>query len=466
MPPILLLCSLLICFVDFAATRLVIGESQVGELSARMIREQAEVVEVNKYPNVWKGKKCDGVEDQRTLYKFYIVGDDGQEEEKTVEISEILPEARKEFISSSAEHQLWMDATVTLWTELNCMEQDDKQLLAGLREEFLQAPSYEGYNQTMISVPLQSLPFKYSNYQYSQYGQDVFLDKHVFKQSVTEGYFVEAGAVNGVLDSNTLLFELRYNWTGLLVEANPANYPPLAVTGRKAWVAPVCLSLEPRATFAPFTEDDQLDGGMAGLVPADATEGKRIRQLQCFPLYSLLLAVRAPPVTLLVLDIEGAEYQVLKEFPWSLSKIEVLIVELEHAGRVFPGTRWEVHDFLLSVGFEYSGSIGGDDIFIQEDLNTPDRYGLAESVEELEAEYAGFFTMLYTYEEGPKKVPKEDTWNSRKYFLGSRSEEENKKVERGRVDEKAVEENMKSQKEQVEFENMFHIYKNVKREDL
>ena len=31
-----------------------------------------------------------------------------------------------------------------------------------------------------------------------------------------------------------------------------------AVTGRKAWVAPVCLSLLPRAQFAPFTEDDQL----------------------------------------------------------------------------------------------------------------------------------------------------------------------------------------------------------------
>ena len=35
--------------------------TRVGELSARLIREQAEVVEVNKYPNVWKGKKCDGV---------------------------------------------------------------------------------------------------------------------------------------------------------------------------------------------------------------------------------------------------------------------------------------------------------------------------------------------------------------------------------------------------------------------
>ena len=95
------------------------------------------------------------------------------------------------------------------------MEQDDKELLAGLKEQFLQPPSYEvkykyrnkqinkckntqiqntemykyksntqtqtfglcllipaqGYNRTMITVPLQSLPFKYSSYQYSQYGQ-------------------------------------------------------------------------------------------------------------------------------------------------------------------------------------------------------------------------------------------------------------------------------------------------------
>ena len=64
------------------------------------------------------------------------------------------------------------------------------------------------------------------------------------------------------------------------------------------------------------------------------------------------------------------------------------------------------------------------------------------------------------------QVPKEDTWNARNFFPGSRREEESKKVERGRVDEKAVQEKMKSQKEQVEFENMFHIYKNVKREDL
>merc|ERR1719400_92337 len=446
----------LICFADFVAPRLVIDASKLYDLTAETIRAEAEVVEVKKISNVWKGKECDGVEEQRTVYKFFVVGDDKEEIKKTVEISEILPASRKEFISSSNEKQLWMVATVTLWTELNCREQDDKELLAGLKEQFLQPPSYEGYNRTMITVPLQAFPFPYSSYQYSQYGQDVFLDKYIFKQSVKEGYFVEAGAVNGVLHSNSLLFELRYNWTGLLVEANPANFPNLAVTGRKAWVAPVCLSLVPHAQFAPFTEDDQLEGGMAGLVPTDATEGKRVRQLQCFPLYSLLLAVRAPTVNLLVLDIEGAEFPVLKEFPWKAkAKVEVILVELEHAGKVFPGTRWEVHDFLLSMGYEYSGSLGGDDLFIRKDLNTPDKYGLARSIEEMEREEGGLFKMLYTYSDNHNQVPKEDTWRTGDIEL-----------EKRQLDEKMVEEKLSNKREEIEFENMFHIYKNVKREDL
>ena len=35
--------------------------------------------------------------------------------------------------------------------------------------------------------------------------------------------------------------------------------------------------------------------------------------------------------------------QVLKTIPWDKVDIEVLLVELEHAGKIFPGTREEVH---------------------------------------------------------------------------------------------------------------------------
>ena len=38
------------------------------------------------------------------------------------------------------------------------------------------------------------------------------------------GTFFEAGAGDGLTISNTLKLELKYGWTGLLVEADPDNY--------------------------------------------------------------------------------------------------------------------------------------------------------------------------------------------------------------------------------------------------
>ena len=51
--------------------------------------------------------------------------------------------------------------------------------------------------------------------------------------------------------------------------------------------------------------------GLGGIVPPDVTDGEK-QPIQCFPLYSFLLALENPRVNLLVLDIEGAEYEVSK----------------------------------------------------------------------------------------------------------------------------------------------------------
>ena len=60
---------------------------------------------------------------------------------------------------------------------------------------------------------------------YSQFGQDTFLDKFVFKHKVKEGFFIEAGADDFVEHSNTLLFEMKHSWSGVLVEPSPIRYP-------------------------------------------------------------------------------------------------------------------------------------------------------------------------------------------------------------------------------------------------
>ncbi len=59
-------------------------------------------------------------------------------------------------------------------------------------------------------------------------------------------------------------------------------------------------------------------------------------QMQCFPLYSLLLALGNPTVNLFILDIEGTEYLILKTIPWDKVDIEVST----GSSRPSPGTRW------------------------------------------------------------------------------------------------------------------------------
>ena len=78
----------------------------------------------------------------------------------------------------------------------------------------------QGYNETVIKLD----PMNMSTYYYSQYGQDAFLEEFIFKRKLKEGFFVEAGAADGVLDSNTLVSHdhiyvdgldgVRYLWAG------------------------------------------------------------------------------------------------------------------------------------------------------------------------------------------------------------------------------------------------------------
>ena len=56
------------------------------------------------------------------------------------------------------------------------------------------------------------------------------------------GFFIEAGAWNGVYLSNSLFLELERNWTGLLVEANTAAFESLLKYHRpNAFAAHNCL---------------------------------------------------------------------------------------------------------------------------------------------------------------------------------------------------------------------------------
>ena len=60
---------------------------------------------------------------------------------------------------------------------------------------------------------------------YSQYGQDVWLLSHL--NNKRNGYFIEAGAGDGIRLSNTYLLEKDYSWNGICVEAYQPLYEKL-----------------------------------------------------------------------------------------------------------------------------------------------------------------------------------------------------------------------------------------------
>ena len=104
---------------------------------------------------------------------------------------------------------------LVLRPELNCLGQGELELTRSLLENYLVPPPQ----------PVNNIHFERNDglggaWGASQIGvlQDQFIDEFIFKGRVKNGFFVEAGADDFLVDSNTLLFEVFHGWTGLLVE--------------------------------------------------------------------------------------------------------------------------------------------------------------------------------------------------------------------------------------------------------
>uniref|UniRef100_A0A6C0HAN4 Methyltransferase FkbM domain-containing protein n=1 Tax=viral metagenome TaxID=1070528 RepID=A0A6C0HAN4_9ZZZZ len=59
------------------------------------------------------------------------------------------------------------------------------------------------------------------NYFYSQQGEDIYIYNNFINKIVPDGTFIELGAVDGVIYSNTKFFEDKLKFSGTLIE--PTN---------------------------------------------------------------------------------------------------------------------------------------------------------------------------------------------------------------------------------------------------
>jgi hypothetical protein len=202
---------------------------------------------------------------------------------------------------------------------------------------------------------------------FSQYGQDAYLDSHVFGGR-RGGVFVEVGGFDGVTGSNCLFFEIFRGWTGVLIEAVDEHIEAAREFRRCNCIQALVGSGEPAEFLTVDGGPVQMSGltasydpGRRAWVEAQPQSCLRTEERPTQLLGDMLKAQGMAKIDLLTIDIEGAEESVLASFPFDDIEVSCLCV-----GTV--NRRDPVLGILLARGYQWVDRIGYDDLFVSPDL--------------------------------------------------------------------------------------------------
>ena len=156
---------------------------------------------------------------------------------------------------------------------------------------------------------------------YSLYGQDLWLLNHVYPGR-TDGFFVDLGSADGEVASNSKLLE-SHGWRGICIDPFPSN-----MEERSCRMVKQVVDSESGRTVH-FQQPGEFAGGIldyAGWwIGAKARE--RTAELTTTTLADILREAQAPSfIHYMSVDIEGAEYEALRTFPFDAYRIGALTI--------------------------------------------------------------------------------------------------------------------------------------------
>lgn len=166
----------------------------------------------------------------------------------------------------------------------------------------------------------------------SQFLQDIY--GLLLSRGKKDGFFVEFGACDGLLISNTLLMEREFGWRGILSEPAPQWQAALRAN-RKCAIDPRCVWSASGETieFAEFSDDEYHTQSTAVAAASDKSPVSNRYNVETVSLFDLLQTHNAPQeIDFISIDTEGSEYEILKVFPFDKYRFNFLCVENLHLG--------------------------------------------------------------------------------------------------------------------------------------
>nr|XP_022294520.1 uncharacterized protein LOC111104719 [Crassostrea virginica]XP_022294521.1 uncharacterized protein LOC111104719 [Crassostrea virginica] len=212
---------------------------------------------------------------------------------------------------------------------------------------------------------------------YSQAKQDEVAYNITNKKS---GFFVDIGAHDGQLFSNTLWLERKHIWTGLLIEANPDLCQKIDALNRHAWRMCACLS--DTMQTASFIKGDTV-GGIENHIDEHhikLLDKKNTITVPCFSMEAALDVINRYHIDFFSLDVEGAEMAILNTLKKGLlsKRFTVDVWTIEY--RVWDGNQVVFNSSLANLKAlrNFFQEVGGYTEFSQlsNDENFQDGYAL------------------------------------------------------------------------------------------
>jgi FkbM family methyltransferase len=182
---------------------------------------------------------------------------------------------------------------------------------------------------------------------YSQDDQDKYLEQNIFK-GYTNGVFVDVGAHDGISINNTLYFEKNNNWTGINIEPIKKVYDKLVVN------RPDSINLNCAVCNNDGETDFYCNTGYTEMI-SGIKDNFDIRHLQRLSYenfvmgsYTQLIKVKTQKletifdqhnishVNYLSIDVEGAEFEVIKSINFDKVFIDVIGFENNYEDTSIP----------------------------------------------------------------------------------------------------------------------------------
>jgi FkbM family methyltransferase len=172
---------------------------------------------------------------------------------------------------------------------------------------------------------------------YSQCKEDEFLNENIFKNK-KNGTYIELGALDGILYSNTKFFEDKLHWTGILIEPHPNKFISLKQNRPNNFLFNNLVSCHTEPLeFRYFVDYHAAVSGVENTLSKhhfdnyfDHEYNQSLPQNKIYikpvSLSEIIRKTKLPHIDFLSLDVEGHEYEVLQSWDFSIP-IDIILIE-------------------------------------------------------------------------------------------------------------------------------------------